>query len=45
MTDERNSPEDSIADDPEVERINKVADELNREAEDVLEYQAFWETW
>lgn len=24
----------------EVERINAVADELNREAEDVLEYQA-----
>jgi hypothetical protein len=25
----------------EVARINEVADELNREAEDVLEYQVF----
>lgn len=27
--------------DDEVARINAVADELNREAEDVLEYQVF----
>jgi metal-responsive CopG/Arc/MetJ family transcriptional regulator len=27
--------------DDEVARINEVADELNREAEDVLEYQVF----
>lgn len=33
----RESPEVSTAD--EVTRINEVADELNREAEDVLEYQ------
>jgi metal-responsive CopG/Arc/MetJ family transcriptional regulator len=26
----------------EVDRINAVADELNREAADVLEYQADW---
>jgi metal-responsive CopG/Arc/MetJ family transcriptional regulator len=29
------------ATDEEVARINEVADELNREAEDVLEYQVF----
>lgn len=34
----RESPEPATAD--EVARINAVADELNREAEDVLEYQA-----
>lgn len=33
----RESPEATAAD--EVARINGVADELNREAEDVLEYQ------
>lgn len=33
----RDSPEAVVVD--EVERINAVADELNREAEDVLEYQ------
>ena len=33
----RESPEPST--DDEVARINAVADELNREAEDVLEYQ------
>ena len=26
----------------EIDRINAVADELNREAADVLEYQALW---
>jgi metal-responsive CopG/Arc/MetJ family transcriptional regulator len=35
----RESPESSAHD--EVARINAVADELNREAEDVLEYQVF----
>lgn len=33
----RESPEGTA--DDEVARINEVADELNREAEDVLEYQ------
>lgn len=33
----RESPE--VATDDEVARINAVADELNREADDVLEYQ------
>jgi metal-responsive CopG/Arc/MetJ family transcriptional regulator len=33
----RESPEDTAEN--EVARINEVADELNREAEDVLEYQ------
>lgn len=33
----RESPESSTQD--EVARINELADELNREAEDVLEYQ------
>lgn len=31
---------DSIGSDDEVSRLNEIADELNREAEDVLEYQA-----
>ena len=35
----RESPEVTM--DNEVRRINEVADELNREAEDVLEYQVF----
>lgn len=35
----RETPESSA--DDEVARINAVADELNREAEDVLEYQVF----
>jgi metal-responsive CopG/Arc/MetJ family transcriptional regulator len=35
----RESPEPGT--DDEVARINAVADELNREAEDVLEYQVF----
>ena len=35
----RESSESSTPD--EVARINEVADELNREAEDVLEYQVF----
>jgi metal-responsive CopG/Arc/MetJ family transcriptional regulator len=35
----RETPESSA--DDEVARINGVADELNREAEDVLEYQVF----
>jgi metal-responsive CopG/Arc/MetJ family transcriptional regulator len=33
--------ENSVAQQAEVERINEIADELNREAADVLEYQTF----
>ncbi|MGH7484348.1 MAG: hypothetical protein ACRD3J_11370 [Thermoanaerobaculia bacterium] len=33
--------ESSLAQQAEVDRINEVADELNREAADVLEYQTF----
>ena len=31
---------DRKSDEQEIARINEVADELNREAEDILEYQA-----
>ena len=39
MSEHRESSETPL--DDEVARINEVADELNREAEDVLEYQVF----
>jgi len=35
----RDSPQEPAAD--EVDRINELADELNEEARDVLEYQVF----